>query len=80
MHTRHQIYSRILLACFLFSFISGCQAKDSTAKILHDTFKVEHDFTIYQRYLGSEQPNYDGLNDPIIFIQAVDPVRRCLST
>lgn len=57
-------------------FVLGCHADDSTSlKNIRNTLEVEHDFTIYQRILGADKPKYDGLNDPIIFIQAITPIK-----
>nr|WP_309576068.1 hypothetical protein [Moraxella osloensis] len=64
----------LLILLMLTMGVSSCQADNSVSKTLYNTLQVKHDFIIEQKTFGSDQPNYDSLNDPQIFIQATTPV------
>lgn len=68
-------FNKLFILLSINLVVSGCQAENNIVKTLYDTFKVEHNFTIYQRIYGFYEPTYNGFTDPQIFIQAVTPVK-----
>lgn len=67
--------NKLVILLFINLAMSGCKADNNIAKTLYDTFRVEHDFTIYEKSSSADKPNYNGFTDPQIFIQAVTPIK-----
>lgn len=68
-------YIKFLTISLVSTFVLSCKANNDIVKTIYNSFKVEHNFTIYEKTLGADKPNYNVYTDPQVFIQAITPVK-----
>lgn len=68
-------YIKFLTISLVSTFVLSCKADNDIARTIYNSFKVEHNFTIYEKSLGTDEPNYNVYTKPKILIQAVTPVK-----